>query len=49
VLDLPIRFLCEGACKGPALLIPQGPNDEETLDEHPFSALRQLFTKNQEE
>lgn len=49
VLDLPIRFLCKGECKGPALNIPQEHNKEETLDEHPFSVLRQLFTKNQEE
>lgn len=52
MLDLPIRFLCSEQCQGMAETVPgEGPRqDEEPLDEaHPFSALRQLYTKFQEE
>lgn len=52
LLDLPIRFLCGTGCSG----TPDGAgdmvspdNNEMTLDgARPFSALKQLFTKDQE-
>jgi len=51
LLELPLRFLCSQSCKGiaePAGEMP--PTQEETLDDaHPMGALRQLFTKLQEE
>lgn len=50
ILDLPIRFLCDRKCKGITLESEDPINEEETLDDaHPFGALRQLFTKFQEE
>lgn len=49
VLDLPIRFLCAKDCAGITLESDDSANEEETLDEHPFGALKQLFTKFQEE
>ncbi|NLX83334.1 MAG: DUF177 domain-containing protein [Clostridiales bacterium] len=49
VLDLPIRFLCAKDCAGITLESADSNQEEETLDEHPFGALKQLFTKFQEE
>ena len=53
VLDLPIRFECSGGC--PALMALPSEDDEESHacqkdmpDQHPFSALQQLLTKDQE-
>lgn len=50
-LDLPIRFLCTKGCKGIVTTPGEDPqSQEETLDDaHPFGALKQLFTKFQEE
>lgn len=52
VLELPIRFLCKQDCAG----ITTGPtgedpdsNEDTSDDSHPFGALRQLYTKLQEE
>lgn len=50
VLDLPIRFLCDKKCPGITLESEDPTQEEETLDDaHPFGALKQLFTKFQEE
>ena len=53
VLDLPIRFECEGGC--PALSALPSEDDftthacqKDMPDQHPFSALQQLLTKDQE-
>lgn len=51
VLELPIRFLCQEDCKG--LLTVTRIDDKyagqkELPSEHPFSALQQLLTKDQE-
>ncbi len=53
VLELPIRFECSGGC--PALSALPSEDDEESHacqkempDQHPFSALQQLLTKDQE-
>lgn len=52
LLDLPIRFLCSKSCKGLTEWQEQETQEqepEETLDDaHPFGALKQLFTKDQE-
>ena len=50
LLDLPIRFLCDRKCPGISLESEDPAKEEETLDDaHPFGALKQLFTKFQEE
>lgn len=52
LLDLPIRFLCQSACKNNLLgkTAEEKLNLQNTLDEaHPFAALKQLLTNNQEE
>ena len=46
VLELPIRFTCEGACKGDQQI--SRACRMESPAEHPFSALQQLLTKDQE-
>lgn len=52
LLDLPIRFLCAQGCQPLEEIIPEEelPSKDDNLDEaHPFSALKQLYTKFQEE
>ncbi len=48
VLDLPIRFLCEGGCKTVSTDILAHACQKEMPNQHPFSALQQLLTKDQE-
>lgn len=51
LLELPIRFLCQEDCKGVAQAEPNqlANASRETLDHaHPFAALRELLTKDQE-
>lgn len=53
VLDLPIRFECGDDCPGFAGLPPEDTRDthacqKDMPDQHPFSALQQLLTKDQE-
>jgi len=52
VLDLPMRFLCDPPC-GESLALqeddyPSRACQKELPDQHPFSALQQLLTKDQE-
>lgn len=52
LLDLPIRFLCAQGCQSPQEIVPeeQFQSRYNNLDDaHPFSALKQLYTKFQEE
>ncbi len=52
LLDLPIRFLCEDGCEGLGTVSAEDtptPQDDTLDDAHPFSALKQLYTKFQEE
>ncbi len=52
LLDLPIRFLCDRRCAGlPGGSLGDAPltNEETLADAHPFAALKQLITKDQEE
>ncbi len=51
VLELPIRFLCQEDCKGlmtAARIDDKHAGQKELPNEHPFSALQQLLTKDQE-
>lgn len=53
VLDLPIRFECGDDCPGFSALPPEETQDthacqKDMPDQHPFSALQQLLTKDQE-
>lgn len=51
VLDLPIRFLCGDACPGMPANNQDNSNQQEDMPDraHPFSALSQLKTNDQEE
>lgn len=50
VLELPLRFLCKQSCKSLPQGAEQAQDNKDSLDEeHPMSALRQLYTKIQEE
>lgn len=52
LLDLPIRFLCKQGCQSPQEIVPEEEllsQDNNLDDAHPFSALKQLYTKFQEE
>ncbi len=50
LLALPIRFLCKKGCKGLQDAISQDNNNsqKDLPEAHPFSALQQLLTKDQE-
>lgn len=53
ILELPMRFICEQPCMGPAARTLKSYQDthacqKETPDQHPFSALQKLLTKDQE-
>lgn len=51
VLELPMRFECAGGCGGRSLEQPENSEhacQKESPTEHPFSALQQLLTKDQE-
>lgn len=51
LLALPIRFLCKAGCKGlqDSLSQDQQDSQKDLPEAHPFSALQQLLTKDQEE
>ena len=52
LLDLPIRFLCAQGCQSPGEIVPEDEllsQDNNLDDAHPFAALKQLYTKFQEE
>ncbi len=51
VLELPMRFLCDPPCDAMKALQEDNPThacQKELPDQHPFSALQQLLTKDQE-
>ncbi len=53
LLELPLRFVCAAPCEGPVASTLEAHQkthacQKDTPDQHPFSALQQLLTKDQE-